>query len=203
VVCLLSCAETLYLSYVAYLKSLSVTDRFHYLCSCCWSTKPEYTFLQFFGGPMISVTSLTRKPFITVYHWPPGTFLTRTFMFFFLLYVWGNSTNLVSCCSHLFFQQSLISTLGRLLRLLTWYSYCIINFGVSLKTDQLWRLCPLYSTGWQLVCHSITLIWSAASMNNNRNTNILVWNIRGINSSEKWDALRVKISESSCQIVCL
>ena len=65
-------------------------------------TKPEYTFLLFFGGPMISVTSLTRKPFITVYHWPPGTFLTRTFMFFFLLYVWGNSTNLVSCCSPLF-----------------------------------------------------------------------------------------------------
>jgi len=102
VVCLLSCAETLYLSYVAYLQSLCVSDRFHYLCSCCWSTKPEYTFLQFFGGPMISVTSLTRKPFITVYHWPPRNFLNHTFMFFFLLYLWGNSTNLVSCCSPLF-----------------------------------------------------------------------------------------------------
>jgi exonuclease III len=40
-------------------------------------------------------------------------------------------------------------------------------------------------------------------MNNCRRFNILVWNIRGINSKEKWDAIRAKISESSCQIVCL
>lgn len=36
-----------------------------------------------------------------------------------------------------------------------------------------------------------------------RNNRILVWNIRGINSQEKWDALRSKINESACHIICL
>lgn len=40
-------------------------------------------------------------------------------------------------------------------------------------------------------------------MSNNRLTKILVWNIRGLNSQEKWDALRAKIAESDCQILCL
>jgi exonuclease III len=40
-------------------------------------------------------------------------------------------------------------------------------------------------------------------MNNNRNTKILVWNIRGINSKKKWDAIRNKIEESASQIICL
>jgi exonuclease III len=38
---------------------------------------------------------------------------------------------------------------------------------------------------------------------NNRSSKILFWNIRGINSQEKWDALREKITESACQVVCL
>lgn len=33
--------------------------------------------------------------------------------------------------------------------------------------------------------------------------NILCWNIRGLNASDKWDAVRNKIDESSCSIVCL
>lgn len=33
--------------------------------------------------------------------------------------------------------------------------------------------------------------------------NILVWNVRGINSQMKWDALRDKILESKASIVCL
>lgn len=37
----------------------------------------------------------------------------------------------------------------------------------------------------------------------NRNWNILFWNIRGINSEAKWDALRSKIDESACSIICL
>jgi exonuclease III len=37
----------------------------------------------------------------------------------------------------------------------------------------------------------------------NRNWNILCWNIRGINSKEKCDALRNKIEESACAIVCI
>jgi exonuclease III len=40
-------------------------------------------------------------------------------------------------------------------------------------------------------------------MNNNRFTKVLFWNIRGINSQEKWDALRDKILESSCQVLCI
>jgi len=40
-------------------------------------------------------------------------------------------------------------------------------------------------------------------MNNNRYTKILFWNIRGINSQEKWDAIRDKINESACQDLCL
>jgi exonuclease III len=36
-----------------------------------------------------------------------------------------------------------------------------------------------------------------------RNWNILCWNIRGFNSSDKWDAVRNKIEESGCSIVCI
>ena len=32
---------------------------------------------------------------------------------------------------------------------------------------------------------------------------IMFWNVRGINSQEKWDAIRDKISESACHIICL
>lgn len=39
--------------------------------------------------------------------------------------------------------------------------------------------------------------------NRNRTINILVWNIRGINSQAKWDALRDKISKSAPSIICL
>lgn len=35
------------------------------------------------------------------------------------------------------------------------------------------------------------------------NWNILCWNIRGINSEAKWDALRNKIDESASSIICL
>ena len=36
-----------------------------------------------------------------------------------------------------------------------------------------------------------------------RNWNVLCWNIRGINGNKKWDAVRDKINESGCSIVCL
>lgn len=32
---------------------------------------------------------------------------------------------------------------------------------------------------------------------------ILCWNIRGINGSDKWDAIRDKIQESTCSIICV
>jgi hypothetical protein len=31
----------------------------------------------------------------------------------------------------------------------------------------------------------------------------LAWNIKGLNSQAKWDAIRNKIAESNCAIVCL
>lgn len=40
-------------------------------------------------------------------------------------------------------------------------------------------------------------------MDSNRNIKVLFCNIRGINSQAKWDAIRDKISESACQVVCL
>jgi len=38
---------------------------------------------------------------------------------------------------------------------------------------------------------------------NNRNWNILCWNIRGLNASYKHDAVRNKIDQSGCSIICL
>lgn len=38
---------------------------------------------------------------------------------------------------------------------------------------------------------------------NTRSWHILCWNIRGINASKKWDAVRDKIEESSCSVICL
>jgi exonuclease III len=35
------------------------------------------------------------------------------------------------------------------------------------------------------------------------NWSILCWNIRGINASEKWDAVRDKIKESASLVICL
>ena len=40
-------------------------------------------------------------------------------------------------------------------------------------------------------------------MNNNRSWCILNWNIRGVNSPEKWLALKQKIEESATGIICL
>lgn len=38
---------------------------------------------------------------------------------------------------------------------------------------------------------------------NNRSINILVWNVRGINSQGKWDTIRNKIDEGAASVVCL
>lgn len=39
--------------------------------------------------------------------------------------------------------------------------------------------------------------------NNSRNWNVLSWNVRGINATWKWDAVRNKILQSACDIFCL
>ena len=38
---------------------------------------------------------------------------------------------------------------------------------------------------------------------NNRNWTILCWNIRGLNATEKHYAVRNKIEDSACSIICL
>lgn len=38
---------------------------------------------------------------------------------------------------------------------------------------------------------------------NSRNWHILCRNIYGLNASDKWDAVRIKIKESACFIICL
>ena len=40
-------------------------------------------------------------------------------------------------------------------------------------------------------------------MNRNRSWNILNWNVRGLNSSDKWLAIRKKVEESAAGILCL
>lgn len=39
--------------------------------------------------------------------------------------------------------------------------------------------------------------------NSLRNWNVLCWNVRGINSEAKWNAIRQKIEESACAVFCL
>ena len=59
---------------------------------------------------------------------------------------------------------------------------------------------------WMIKCWCLTSSTKQlfVSMNNtNRSWNILNWNIRGINSKDKWLALRQKIDESDCNILCL
>lgn len=38
---------------------------------------------------------------------------------------------------------------------------------------------------------------------NSRAWNVLCWNVRGINDSDKWDAIRNKIEERNASIFCL
>jgi hypothetical protein len=40
-------------------------------------------------------------------------------------------------------------------------------------------------------------------MNSHRSWKILCWNVRGINSEEKWNSIRNKISESNSDICCI
>ena len=37
----------------------------------------------------------------------------------------------------------------------------------------------------------------------NKSWNILNWNVRGINSSDKWLAISNKIDEAQCAVICL
>ena len=37
----------------------------------------------------------------------------------------------------------------------------------------------------------------------NRSWNLMSWNVRGLNSKEKWSEIRDKIIEANCDIICL
>jgi exonuclease III len=36
-----------------------------------------------------------------------------------------------------------------------------------------------------------------------RKWKVLCWKVRGLNAREKWDAIRDKITESGCDVICL
>lgn len=55
--------------------------------------------------------------------------------------------------------------------------------------------------GWCLIYGSGCLL--VAMNSTTKNWNILSWNIRGMNSEPKWLALKQKIEESDCAILCL
>lgn len=65
----------------------------------------------------------------------------------------------------------------------------------------------LTTYGW--VIHGAGTPWlvpaiiGTSQMANKRSLNFLSWNIRGINSQEKWDHIRDKINESACSILSL
>ena len=41
------------------------------------------------------------------------------------------------------------------------------------------------------------------NQNHNKSCHILCWNVRGINSTKKWLALKDKIAETNCSIICI
>lgn len=41
------------------------------------------------------------------------------------------------------------------------------------------------------------------STNKSRVWKVLYWNIRGLNAEKKWNAVRSKINETQCDIICL
>lgn len=83
-----------------------------------------------------------------------------------------------------------------------------LHFGLCLFPEQwlsyIWLLLlpGVYLTEFRaMLLDGLSLYLSGYIMN--RSLNIMVWNVRGINSQSKWDAIRDKISESSASIVCL
>jgi exonuclease III len=44
---------------------------------------------------------------------------------------------------------------------------------------------------------------SNRNSNNTRSWNVLNWNIRGLNSDDKCNAIREKIEESACAVFCI
>ena len=76
---------------------------------------------------------------------------------------------------------------------------CVFSVIVNLVLPDCWLLIfGSFGCGCALLLSSILQMVIM-----NRNWNILCCNVRGINLQAKWDALRNKIDESSCAIVCI
>ena len=66
--------------------------------------------------------------------------------------------------------------------------------------------CAFCPSTWLIKCWCLIIGTEIAIVfmnNTKRNWNILNWNIRGMNSEDKWLAIKQKIEESDCSILCL
>lgn len=54
-----------------------------------------------------------------------------------------------------------------------------------------------------LVTVSFFLIGFMDNSSRKRKMGVLCWNIRGLNSEDKWKAIRSKVTECDCDIICL
>lgn len=54
-----------------------------------------------------------------------------------------------------------------------------------------------------LVLVNLCSMDSSINRHNGRTWNVLCWNVRGLNSEDKLTAIRSKISEANCDIICL
>jgi exonuclease III len=49
----------------------------------------------------------------------------------------------------------------------------------------------------------VCLLMDQQNRNKGRMWKVIFWNIRGINSSSKWNSIRNKIQETTCDILCI
>jgi hypothetical protein len=77
----------------------------------------------------------------------------------------------------------------------------LVSFGRWWWLRHLW--CYFLCDSADELCFSkCVLLYPCFFMNTARSYKILVWNVRGINSQQKWDAIRDKLGETSADIVC-
>lgn len=75
-----------------------------------------------------------------------------------------------------------------------------INLGFGFVSETLTFLPTSSCRGWTQQVLSPSFAWLNM---NSQNWNILCWNVRGFNGSDKWNVVRSKIEESGCSIICI